>query len=121
MSAWAEWCKARNIDVNMETYCPQVLDGLLNKFYIEIRKKDGTDYEPNSLRVMQAAIDSYLRHKNYPVSIITGHEFTKSRETLDAKAKLLRRQGKGKHNHTAKQTRQFSGERAILETTMALC
>ena len=54
----------------METYCPQALDALFNKFYVEIRKKDGTDYEPDSLRVMQAAIDRYLRHKNYPVSII---------------------------------------------------
>ena len=96
MSAWAEWCKARNINVNMESYCPQVLDGLLNKFYVEIRKKDGTNCEPDSLRVMQAAIDRYLRHNNYPVSIITGREFTKSQETLDAKAKQLRRQGKGK-------------------------
>ena len=36
-------CKARNINVNMESYCPQALDGLLNKFYVEIRKRDGTD------------------------------------------------------------------------------
>ena len=40
MAAWAEWCKARNINVNMETYCPQALDGLLNKFFVEIRKKE---------------------------------------------------------------------------------
>ena len=101
MAAWAEWCKARNINVNMETYCPQALDGLLNKFYVEIRKKDGTDYENDSLRVMQAALDRHLRHKNYPVSIITGREFTKSQETLDAKAKQLRRQGKGKRPNKA--------------------
>jgi len=74
---------------------------------------------------MQGAIDRYLRHKNYPVSIITGREFTKSQETLDAKAKQLRRQGKGKrpnkaHSHTVKQTNKFSGEKANLETTMAL-
>ena len=101
MAAWAEWCKARNINVNMQTYYPQALDDLLNKFYVEIRKKDGTDYEPDSLRVMQAAIDWYLRHKNYPVSTITGREFTKSQETLDAKAKQLRRQGKGKRPNKA--------------------
>ena len=89
MSAWTEWCKARNINVKMESYCPQALDGLLNKFYIEIRKKDGTDYEPDSLRVMQTAIDRYLRPNNYPVSIITGRDFIKSQETLDAKAKQL--------------------------------
>ena len=101
MAVWSEWCQARNINVNMESYCPQALDGLLNKFYVEIRKKDGTDYEPDSLRVMQAAIDRYHRHKNYPASIITGREFTKSQETLDAKAKQLRRQGKGKRPNKA--------------------
>ena len=101
MSAWAEWCKARNINVNMESYCLQALDGLLNKFYVEIRKKNGTDYEPDSLRVMQAAIDRYLRHNNYPVSILTGREFIRSKETLDAKAKQLRSQGKGKRPNKA--------------------
>ena len=111
MSAWAEWCKARNINVNMESYCPQGLDGLLNKFYIEIRKKDGTDYEPDSLRVMQAAIDRYLRRNNYPVSIITSREFTKSQETLDAKAKQLRRQGKGKRPNKAQPYTENLGRR----------
>ena len=85
----------------MESYCPQALDGLLNKFYVKIRKKDATDYEPDSLRVMQAPIDRYLRHKNYPVSIITSHEFTKSQETLDVKAKQLWYQGKGKRPNKA--------------------
>ena len=55
MAVWAEWCKVRNVNVNMESHCPQPLDGLLNKFYFEIRKKkDGTNYEPDSLRVMRA-------------------------------------------------------------------
>ena len=100
MAAWAEWWKARNINVNMESHSSQALDGLLNKFYVEIRKKDGTDYEPDSLRVMQAAIDRYRLHKNYPGRIITGREFTKL-ETLEARAKQLRRQGKGKRLNKA--------------------
>ena len=75
---------------------------------------------------MQAATDRYLRHKNYLVSIITGRDFTKSEETLNANANQLCRQGKvkenaqKKHSHTAKQTKKFSGEKANLETTMAL-
>ena len=93
--------KARNIDVNMESYYPQALDGLLNKFYIKIRTKDGTHLKHHSLRVMQAAIDRYLRHKNYPVSIITSREFTKLQETLNAEAKQLRCQGKGKRSNKA--------------------
>lgn len=69
--------------------------------------------KPESLRVMQAAIDRYLRQKNYPTSIITGREFQKSQETLDTKAKQLRRQGKGKRPNAAHAYTH-------LETTMVL-
>ena len=101
MSAWAEWCKAGNIDVKMESYCPQALDGLLNKFYVKIRKKRCYRLRVDSLRVMQAPIDRYLCHKNYPVSIITSRKFAKSQETLDVKAKQLWCQGKGKRPNKA--------------------
>jgi len=49
---------------------------------------------------MQAVID--LIHKNYPVSIITGCEFTKLQKTLNAIAKQLLRQGKGKRPNKAR-------------------
>ena len=62
----------------------------LKQVYIEVRKKDGIDYKPDSLRVMQAAIDCY------PESIITGREFIKLQETLDAKVEQLCQQGKDK-------------------------
>ena len=91
-----KWCEARNIDDRIERFTPRALDDLLTKFYVEVRKRDGSEYEPGSLRVMQASIDRYLRQKNYPVSIISGRDFKKSQETLNSKAKLLRYEGKGK-------------------------
>ena len=63
LTVWRNWCLARNIDDKMECFSPQVLDGILTKFYAEVRKKDGSEYEPDSLRVMQASLDSYLRQK----------------------------------------------------------
>ena len=101
LTVWMKWCKARNIDDKIERYSPQALDEVLKKFYVEVRKKDGSEYEPDSLRVMQASIDRYLRQKNYPDSIISGREFKKSQETLNSKAKLLRYQGKGKRPNRA--------------------
>ncbi|KAL9977701.1 hypothetical protein ACROYT_G015134 [Oculina patagonica] len=80
----------------MESFSPQDLDVILTKFYAEVRKKDGSEYEPDSLRVMQASLDRYLRQKDYSASIISGREFKKSQETLNSKAKPLRYQGKGK-------------------------
>ena len=101
LTVWRNWCLARNIDDKMECFSPQVLDGILTKFYAEVRKKDGSEYEPDSLRVMQASLDRYLRQKNYSASIINGREFKKSQETLNSKAKCLRYQGKGKRPNRA--------------------
>ena len=101
MTVWRNWCKARSTNDSIDSYDPVALDGLLTRFYAEIRKQDGSEYEPESLRVMQASLERYLRQRNYPVSIITGREFHKSQETLDCKAKQLRRQGKGKRPNKA--------------------
>ena len=57
-------------------------------------KKDGDDYEPDSLRVMVTAIDRYLAE--YKHSIIRDREFKSSKQVLEGKTRLLRQQGKGK-------------------------
>ena len=44
------------------------LDECLSRFFAEICKSDGSDYEPDSLRVMLAAIDnhrSYVSHRHF--------------------------------------------------------
>jgi hypothetical protein len=78
------------------------LDKLLSKFYGEVKKVNGADYEPESLRVMQAAIDRYLRDKDYGKSrpIISSLPFHQSMKTLNAKAARIRQQGMGKRRST---------------------
>ena len=39
----------------------QKLDSTLGRFYAEVRKKDGQEYEPESLAVMQRALDRHLK------------------------------------------------------------
>ncbi|CAH3172495.1 unnamed protein product [Porites lobata] len=39
------------------------MNTLLERFYASVRKQDGTDYEPGSLKVMQAALDRHLKEK----------------------------------------------------------
>ena len=63
LTAWEKWCQARNIDNTMECFTPRVLDEILKKFFVEVWKKDGTEYEPDSLRITQASLDRYLRRK----------------------------------------------------------
>ena len=97
MNVFKSWCQSRHLEnVNIETMAPEELDNILSKFYAEVRKRDGDDYEPESLKIMQSAIERYLKEKNYPLSIVRSREFHNSQEILHAKAISLRQQGKGK-------------------------
>ena len=60
------------------------------------KKRDEDYYEPESLKIMQSAIERYLKEMNYPLSIVRSREFHNSQEILHAKAISLRQQGKGK-------------------------
>ncbi|PFX13663.1 Uncharacterized protein KIAA1958-like [Stylophora pistillata] len=97
MNVFRSWCQYRHLEyVSIETMAPEELDKVLSKFYAEVRKKDGDDYEPESLKIIQSAIERYLKEKNYPLNIVQSREFHSSREILNAKAISLRQQGKGK-------------------------
>ena len=67
----------------------------VDKFFAELKKENGNEYEPDSLRVMQASLDGYLRSKNYPKSIVRDAEFLSSRKVLEGKARKLRELGMG--------------------------
>ena len=51
------------------------LDKILSKFYAEVKKRDGDDYEPESVKTIQSAIKRYLKEKNCPLSIVRSREF----------------------------------------------
>ena len=67
------------------------------------KKKDGEDYEPESLKIMESAIERYLKEENYPLSIVRPREFHSSQEILNAKAISLSQQGKGKRPNNPQQ------------------
>ena len=67
-----------------------------------MRKKDGSDYEPDSLRVMIASLDRHLKETGSSISIAKDREFVNSRKVLEGKARFLREQGYGKRPHASK-------------------
>ena len=77
------------------------LDGILQQFYAELIKSDGQVYEPESLKVMQAALDWHLREKGCSYSILKDPEFSNSRKVLNGKAIVLQENGKGKRPRKA--------------------
>ena len=87
---------AKERALEIEEHEPAELNRLLEKFYAEVKSKNGEDYEPDSLRVMIAAFDRHLKDKQYPLSIVKDREFHSSKQVLEGKAKLLRQAGRGK-------------------------
>ena len=48
-----------------EELTPLQLDASWRQFIVSVRKQDGSDYEPSSLRCMVASIERYQKKKSY--------------------------------------------------------
>ena len=80
---------------NPETMPPNVLCPYLATFMRELKKADGTDYEPDTINFIQGSIDRHLREQGYPYSVIESSEFKMVKEVVEAKRKMLKASGKG--------------------------
>jgi integrase len=71
------------------------LDKLLGKFFKDVRKQNGGEYEPDSISSFQKSIQRHLKELKLPLNILQDEEFRRSREVLAAKRKNLVKQGRG--------------------------
>ncbi|RUA04261.1 MAG: hypothetical protein DSY43_06765 [Gammaproteobacteria bacterium] len=78
------------------------LDDYIANFLLQVRKQNGEQYEPTSLRSFISSFDRYLRKKEYPSTIIEGKQFRKTKEVLVAKQKELKKAGKGNKPNAAR-------------------
>ncbi|KAK3754516.1 hypothetical protein QZH41_006878 [Actinostola sp. cb2023] len=101
-NVFKSWKETREIQGKIEEMKPEDLNKILEIFYAEVKNKDGEDYEPDSLRVMQTALDRHLKEKGYMFSIARDQEFTSSKEVREGKAKQLRLAGRGKRPNKAR-------------------
>ena len=102
LNVWTSWAESKNFGTNLLSYEGKQLDETLQKFFTEIRKKDGSEYEPDSLRVMLASLDQHLREKDAAFSIAKDIKFSNSRKVLEGKARLLHQEGFRKRPNVAK-------------------
>ena len=71
LNVWNKWCATVNEHRKVEDIPAKELNRLLSHFFVSLKKKNGEDYEPNSLTAFQRSIDRHLREKGVEVSIIT--------------------------------------------------
>ena len=70
---------------------------------MNIRKKNGQEYEPDSISGFQRSIQRYLSDKGSSVNILKDKDFEKSRKVLAEKRKsLIYEHGKGNKPQAAR-------------------
>ena len=84
----------------IETIPAGELSQVLCRFFLGIRKSDGSNYE-SSLRGFMSSIDIHLKRMDYGFSLVTSDEFRKVRDVLQAKQRDLKKQGKGNKENKA--------------------
>ena len=93
---------SRNELREIENIDTKDLDVLIANFLLQVRNKDGEQYEPTLLRSFVSSFDHYLRKKDYSSTIMEGKEFRKTKEVLVANQKELKKEGKGNKPNTAR-------------------
>ena len=96
MNTLSRYMKTIGMSKSVESLPVSELDHLLCKFFMNIRKKNGEEYEPDTISGFQRSIQRYLSEKGSSVNILKDKDFEKSRKVLFAKRKLLvHEHGKG--------------------------
>ena len=85
-TVWTTWAEEKGYSPDIVRYESKELDEKLQRFFAEVRKKDGSDYEPDSLWVMVASLDYHLKEAGSNISIAKDREFVDSRRVLEGKA-----------------------------------
>lgn len=89
MNVWRRYLGTQNETREVENIPPKELNVLMCRFFKNIKRKDGTAYEPVSLTSFQRSLQRHLNDKSSPINIFKDHEFRKSREVLCARKKEL--------------------------------
>ena len=86
-----------NVGVNQElhTLDPADLDKHLSKFFVVVRQKDGSEYQPSYLRGTMGSVERYLKRHKCGTSVIRDIAFSATRAALTCKQKDLKKKGKG--------------------------
>ena len=73
MDFWKSWVENKGLNADIVKYEAKA----------KLSKSDGSDYEPDSLRVMLAALDRLFEHNNNKIFIAKDRGFVKCRQVGD--------------------------------------
>ena len=101
VNVWKEWSAHRRM-ANPSDWPAHLLimnqwdmNRWLSRFVVEIRRRDGKEYPPNTLHQICCGILRYVREVKPELDIFRDAEFASFRTTLDAEMKRLKARGVG--------------------------
>ncbi|XP_064597634.1 uncharacterized protein LOC135464079 isoform X1 [Liolophura sinensis] len=96
VTSFERWLRENSPDPNqvMETrkmfeIPPPELDVLLVEFFNTVKKPNGEDYNPRSLRSLRTNLARYLKENTYPYSIVTAEVFANSQLAFKNRMRML--------------------------------
>ncbi|KAL9978606.1 hypothetical protein ACROYT_G016142 [Oculina patagonica] len=103
INVWKRYLTSAGEERNIENIPAKDLNLHISRFFIEIKKKDGGQYEPTSLTSFHRSLQRYLNDHGSTLNILKDKEFSLSRDALSSrKRQLLRDFGKGNRPQAAR-------------------
>ena len=103
IKTWKRFCLAEKETRELGGIPEHELNLLLCKLFKNVRKLDGTEYEPVSLTSFQRSLQRSLNESGSKLNIIEGDGFKLSREVLTTKRRQLVENGKGNKSQAARE------------------
>ena len=98
---WSEWQRHRQETLgdsipNLTELNRRELQYWLTRFVLEVRKRDGSEFPPNTLHHISCGLMRHLRWNGQPsIDFFTDSDFSEFKATLDAEMKPLQSEGIG--------------------------
>ena len=100
MNIWKTWAESKGLELTTTLSNTKLKE--LDECLSRIRKSDASDYEPDGLWVMLAALDRHLKQNDSKISIAKDRKFDKCRQVLEGKERALREKGYGRRPNATK-------------------
>ena len=135
MRIWSEWRESRQEITPITSMTKQEIDEAMCRFALEIRRKDGKQYPPNTIHHICCGVMRYLRTQGKPeIDFFKDSSFSHFRAVLDSEMKRLQGQGVGSKRRQAEPITQEEEEvlwkkgmlgqdtgRALVDTMLYMC
>lgn len=135
MRVWKEWQECRQVTTDIRSMSRMELDAAMCRFVLEIRRKDGKEYPPNTVHHICCGIMRYLRMEGQPdIDFFKEISFSRFRDVLDSEMKRLQGEGVGSKHRQAEPLTQEEEEvlwekgllgghssRALVDTMLYMC